>query len=171
MIKTSLNYLNRCCVVVTNSAITYENGAIIPTGFLTNLEADVAAMTAPELTKALKEAQADDKATMPKYEYPPEVLTFTDMVSIVGGDIDFSIPRNEIHFVRALDAQKAQDKTIYGGGALLSKRMAKAKEQAKEQATKETITWFLSEKEQGIIDQLGKGGDNDGKDGQTEERD
>ena len=54
---------------------------------------------------------------------------------------------------------------------MLSKRMAKAKEQAKEQATKETITWFLSEKEQGIIDQLGKGGDNDGKDGQTEERD
>jgi hypothetical protein len=171
MIKTSLNYLNRCCVVVTNSAITYENGAIIPTGFLTNLEADVAAMTAPELTKALKEAQADDKATLPKYEYPPEVLTFTDMVSIVDGDIDFSIPRNEIHFVRALDAQKAQDKTIYGGGALLSKRMAKAKKQAIEQATKETIRWFFSEKEQGIIDQLGKGGVNDGKDGQTKKAD
>jgi hypothetical protein len=156
---------------VTNSAITYENGAIIPTGFLTNLEADVAAMTAPELTKALKEAQADDKATLPKYEYPPEVLTFTDMVSIVDGDIDFSIPRNEIHFVRALDAQKAQDKTIYGGGALLSKRMAKAKKQAIEQATKEKIRWFLSEKEQGIIDQLGKGGVSDGKDGQTKKAD
>ena len=182
MIKTSLNYINRCCVVVTGTDITYENGAIVATGFLTNLEADVAAMTAPKLTKALKAAQADDKATLPKYEYPPEVLTFTDMKSIANGGIDFSIPRNEIHLVRALDAQKAQDKGIYGAGALLSKRLAKAKEQAKGQAKEQakeqakgqaekTIIWSLSEREQGIIDQLGKGGVSNGKDGQTEERD
>lgn len=170
MIKTSFNYLNRCCVVVTGTDITYENGAIVSTGFLTNLEADVAAMTAPKLTKALKAAQADDKANLPKYGYPTEVLTFTDMMSIVNGDIDFSIPRNEIHFVRALDEQKAQDKAIYGAGALLSKRLAKAKKQAIEQA-KKTIIWSLSEREQGIIDQLGKGGVSNGKDGQTEERD
>ena len=170
MTKISFNYLNRCCVVVTGTDITYENGAIVGTGFLTNLEADVAAMTAPKLTKALKAAQADDKATLPKYAYSPEVLTFADMGSIANGDIDFSIPRNETHFVRALDAQKAQDKGIYGSGALLSKRLAKAKEQAKEQAEK-TIIWSLSEREQGIIDQLGKGGVDNGKDGQTKERD
>ncbi len=59
--------------------VTYENGAVVRTGFRTNLEPGVAARTAPDLTRSVQ-AAADAVASrgrrhVPSYSYPPELLT------------------------------------------------------------------------------------------------
>lgn len=62
--------------------------------------------------------------------------------------IDFSVKRGECEFISALDVQRESKKTIFGGGLLLSERMA-AERMAEEREN--AIVWELSERERAII--------------------
>lgn len=57
--------------IVVGADITYENGAVVKTSFLTNMLGDVRAMTEPELLETLNEVQNLNTKKLPKYEYPP----------------------------------------------------------------------------------------------------
>lgn len=46
----------KCCAIITDSNITYENGAKVKTGFLTNLD-ECKVRTSVELRKAIEKAQ------------------------------------------------------------------------------------------------------------------
>ena len=48
------------CHVCAGCAVTYENGAVVNTGFKTNLEDGIAVRTAPELTAAIKAADREN---------------------------------------------------------------------------------------------------------------
>ena len=75
--------------VATGATITYDNGAVVKTSFVTNL-GNVKLATAPDLRKAIIEADAENKPKNehPKYQYPNEVFTPSslDMLSIRGID-------------------------------------------------------------------------------------
>jgi hypothetical protein len=66
------------CTLPCGGEITYENGAVVPTSFITNLE-DNRIRVAPELYQVIDEAntknQAQFKRSLPKYKYPNEVIT------------------------------------------------------------------------------------------------
>ena len=111
--------------VAANCSITYKNGAVVRTGFITNM-GEYVVETAPDLCLAVQAANdANVKAerkNLPKYEYPPEVLTAAraSWLSIHGED--FRVRRGDAAFIRKLDAQG--DKKVFGGGLLLSERAA-----------------------------------------------
>ena len=123
--------------VAANCSITYKNGAVVRTGFVTNM-GEYVVETAPDLCRALK--AADDanvksaRKQLPKYEYPPELLTAAraSWLSIHGED--FRVRRGDAAFIRKLDAQGG--KGIFGGGLLLSERAA-AERAAAERAAAE----------------------------------
>ena len=159
-------------------AVTYENGANVNTSFVTNLEdTNVIVKTAPSLYKAVDEAnervQAANKASLPKYEYPDNILTAAIVARWCKYGVEYTLNRSDCVKVTALDAQKETGDAIFGGGFLLGEEAAiersaaekaAAEKAAAEKAAAEKAAatkWKLSERELEIV--RGLGGDTDGK--------
>ena len=148
---TCFNKKAGVCAVCAYAEITYENGANVRTSFLTNLD-DARARSAPELyrrvMKANNEYQAQFRRELPKYEYPPEVVTAASLGILSQNGVEFAVMPEDCTFIRALDAQRQTGKSIFGGGLLLSAKAAKAAKAAK--------YWQLSERERFIVSELGR---------------
>lgn len=144
--------------IIAPAKITYDNGAVVATAFATNLCGGVRAMTAPVLYNALN-ALEQQKPTLPKYQYPSNVLMVNNLNKLCQAGVEFSVSADESVFIRQLDSQKEHKKTVFGGGLLMSDEKAKELQikelQAKElQAKKEQFMWQLSEQEQQTINEL-----------------
>lgn len=139
--------------IIAPAKITYDNGAAVDTCFVTNLCGDVRAMTAPKLYNALQ-ALEQQKPTLPKYQYPPNVLMANNLNKLCKAGIEFSVSANESVFISQLDSQKEQKKTLFGGGLLTSDEKAKELQIKELQAKNEQFIWQLSEREQQTINEL-----------------
>ena len=142
------------CAIPVGVSVTYENGAIVHTSFLTSLEGeDLRVRTAPDLYKAVDEANKEWtkglKKELPKYSYPDEVITSAMVARWSKYGIDFSVTVAESEPCSALDAQKPDGKAIFGKGYLLSERAAAERAAA--------TRWPLSERERAIVRRLSNG--------------
>lgn len=152
------------CAICCDGRVVYENGANVRTSFVTNLEPDTAARTAPALSAAVDEAVARTEAAkkmaeLPKYAYPDAVLTAALMAKYSHWGIEMEVPRSECAHIRKLDKQG--DRTIFGSGLLLSERLAAERATAERLAAeraarKEAIVWKLSEREKALQKMLGR---------------
>ena len=147
-------------------AVTYENGVSVNTSFVTNLEdAGVIVKTAPSLYKAVDEAnervQAANKASLPKYEYPDNILTAAIAARWCKYGVEYALNRSDCVKVTALDAQKETGDTIFGGGFLLGEDAAIERAAAEKAAAEKAaaIKWELSEREVEIVRELGGSSD------------
>lgn len=143
--------------------VTYENGASVNTSFVTNLgDADVIVKTAPGLYKAVDEAnkqvQAENKANLPKYEYPDNVLTAAIAARWCKYGVEYALNRSECVKVTGLDAQKETGGAIFGGGFLLGEGAATERAAAERAAAERAVAikWELSERELEIVCGLGR---------------
>ncbi len=134
-----LNYV--CC----GAPITYANGAIVPTSFITNM-GEYLVETAPDLQDAIKAAnkanRKDVVKELPKYVYPSAVITSAAMNYLSMHHTDFKLRREDCIFIRRMDAQVETGKVLFGGGFLLSERAAAESAAAH--------VWQLSEREREI---------------------
>ena len=170
---TMLGIRNAATFVITGVQITYENGANVNTSFVTNLEPEkVRLRSAPTLYKALKEANDKNLKEMhkelPKYTYPLHVVTAAMIAPYSRLGIDFVVTKAESMRIAELDEQKARGRAIFGGGYLVSDRIAAEREKAerekaerekaeREKAEREKAErWSLSERERAIIEELNK---------------
>ena len=141
--------------IITGSNITYENGADVPTAFLTNLDKYLL-RSCPDLAKQIEEANkaniAKVRKQVLKYKYPHFVVTAADFGYLAKWGIDLRIMAEDCFFIRALEEQKSHGKAIFGSGFLLSEKAAAEKAAAEKASAKE---WKLSENEKRIIASLG----------------
>ena len=158
----AFDYCDRAEAVALQCCVEYENGAKVPTSFLTNLEEGYAARSDPELYKAIDTAaKAYSKSKhkeIPKYSYPVEVMTAAKLGYLSKYGQSLRISRRESVKIRKLDSQEGTGKAIYGSGLLLSERAA-AERAAAERAAAEraaATAWPLSEREREIVRGLGK---------------
>jgi hypothetical protein len=165
-----LGYTTRenVCAVCTYAPVTYENGATVPTSFITNLgDGQIIAIAPSSMYEAIEKANDINEEMMhvhlPKYEYPVEVLTAAKFGYLAKYGQDMKIRRNDSLFIRQLDAMKESGKGIYGNALLLSERAAAeraaAERAAAERAAAEraaATVWKLSDREKEIIKSLGK---------------
>lgn len=110
----------RCCAICTGNQITYENGAKVPTSFVTNLE-ECAARTAPSLYQAVEEKNKENTKgkEIPSYEYPPNVVTSAMLAYLSKYGVDYKIShKDSTEKIGMLEAQKELGKGIFGGGHL-----------------------------------------------------
>ena len=153
--------------IICDADITYENGAIVHTAFVTSYGADVVAQTEPRLGKAIADAMkiinAERKKELPKYIYPDHVMTSAMLQRYSKYGIDLKVYRGECLGISALDEQRKKGKTIFGGGLLLSERAAAeraaAEKAAAEKAAAEKAAaerWGLSHREYEAIKALSK---------------
>ena len=139
--------------IICDADITYENGAIVRTAFVTSYGADVVAQTSPRLGKAIADAMetinSERKRKIPKYSYPDYVLTAAMLQKYSTYGIEMKVYRDECLAIAALDEQRKRGKTIFGGGLLISERAAAERAAAER--------WSLSLRERGIVRALSQG--------------
>ena len=159
IMRGSANY------VVCGCGVVYENGASVNTSFVTNMggnkivaAADLREILDDENKKNLKKLHRE----LPKYSYPDEVLTATMLCYMAAHGVSLEISERDVHFIRALDAQKASGKGLFGSGFLLSEKAAAEKAAAEKAAAEKaaaekvnTDIWKLSEREWEIVRGLG----------------
>ena len=145
------NYLPMSCHII------YENGADVPTSFLTNL-GSFKIETCPELRQLVDELNTRnvnaDAVELPGYTYPDCVMT-SIRISPTAKYMALQVPPEDASFARALDAQSAQKKTVYGACFLLSEKAAAEKAAAEKRAQ---FVWELSDREKALVKSLGKHG-------------
>ena len=92
-----------------------------------------------EFTKTLRKS-------LPKYSYPPHIITapWVGVLSRLG--IEFSVPVAESEGISGLDSQKPSGKEIFGKGYIVSDAVKAEREKAER--------WELSARELAIIDKL-----------------
>ena len=151
----------RLDTIVCDANITYENGAVVRTAFCTSLPSEYVAESAPdlgeEINRVCDELKKRNVKSLPKYEYPDEVLTAAKLQWMATHHTELRIRRGECCKIGALDAQKAVGKTIFGSGLLLSEHAA-AERAAAERAAAERAAakvWTLSERERAVQAMLG----------------
>ena len=150
------------CAIVADANITFENGAVVRCGFLTNLEAEYVLKTEPELAKRIKVVcdalSREQHKEFPKYVYPDHIITCALAQKYAKYGVPYAVKRSDMLFVRGLDAQKEQGKSIFGGGLLLSEKAAAEKAAAEKAAAEKAAAhvWELSTRERALVDGLGR---------------
>ena len=172
--KKSVMDLNH---IVTKCTITYENGATVPTSFITNLETDGTVLeSAPDLSDLIQskddELQKANKKSLPKYVYPDHVITAARVNWFCAHHTPYKLNRRDCCHIGKLDAM--DEKSIFGGGLLLSERAAAeraaaeraaaeraaAERAAAERAAAERAAahkWELSPRELEMVRMIGEG--------------
>lgn len=152
-----------CTALPCALPVIYENGASVNTSFLTNLEPrHIRLRSAPKLQAMVQEGIDEFTRTLkkqlPKYSYPPHIITAAWVGALSRLGIEFSVPVEESEGISGLDAQKAAGKAIYGKGYIVSDAVKAEREKAeREKAEREKAErWELSEREYAIIDKLNK---------------
>ena len=143
--------------------ITYENGAQVPTSFVTNLEpATTRVRTAPALYRAVKMADDVNRAAvsrqLPRYEYPDNIITAAMVQRWCKYGVEYRLDVADSLPISALDAQKERGLGIFGNGFLLGSsaaaERAAAERAAAERAAAERAAaerWKLSESEKLMV--------------------
>lgn len=144
-------------ILAAGCAITYENGALVNTSFVTNLETEYIVRSCPDLCQAVAKANAEARAVrvkhVPKYKYPNHVATLSQFNYFSAHDTFFGVRRGDAVRISAMDEQRQCGKTCFGGGLLLSHQAAAKKAAAKKAAA---IEWNLSDREMDIVCRLSK---------------
>lgn len=142
--------------IVADANITYANGACVRTAFVSNLFGDTAIILAPDLREAVE--VANNAANPPKkratYAYPPHVVSGALLSKYVTRGLSLRVPRSEVYMIKGIDSMGKRK--IFGGGALVSDRVAKELEDALKGPDH---VWELSERERGIIRRLSAEGE------------
>jgi len=140
--------------VLCGEGVTYENGAVVNTSFVTNLPKvqDYRIIIPVELRRAVKEADKEsrDKVELSRYRHPMEFWTLPVLSKIAKGDEDYYVRKDVVQEVQNLDCLKEQGKSLYGGGFLFSSAAAR------EAAAREAAALILSERELCIVAELDK---------------
>ena len=114
-----------CTALPLAVAVLYENGASVNTSFLTNLEdRSIRFRSAPKLYAMVSEGVDEFTRTLrkslPKYSYPPHIITSAWVGALSRLGIEFSVPVAESEGISGLDAQKEAGKAIFGKGYIVS---------------------------------------------------
>lgn len=158
--------------VVVGVTIEYENGAKVPTSFVTNLDT-YQIRTAPDLYKQLDDVvnslHQHKVRKLQKHEFDNHIVYPAGLGKLAKYGVEFKIRPDECaYFSGTLDAMKDAIKRgevkkgtkIFGGAYLVSDAVTQAQAQAQAQVHAQVHApkhvWKLSERELKIVEQLNK---------------
>ena len=153
----------RCRYLPIGLETLYSNGATICTSFVTSM-GPWRIELCPDLYATLAVPNEVNRRaatkTLPNYEYPGNVCSVA-MNRLARYGQALRIADEDAAFTRALDAQRAVGKAIFGGGFLLSEKAAAEKAAAEKAAAEKAAAekWRLSDRELELIAKLGGGAD------------
>ncbi len=147
-------------VVCTGAQITYDNGARVNTGYITNLSPDILTESAPDLHDALEAADKVNRQQqakqVTKLSLPDHIVTTARMNYLAVHGTAWRVKAGDGIFVRKLDNYAGG---IFGGGLLLPDAIA-AERAAAERAAAERAAALkvpLSDREKALVRAMAKG--------------
>ena len=105
--------------LVTDSHVIYENGAVVATGFITNLPSSLRVWLCPQLNDRIKAVQKAPAKEKKVHTYSANVISAAVLTKIVARGIELRVPKAESAHIREMNG-----KSIFGGGYLISSRLA-----------------------------------------------
>ena len=134
-----------------------DNGALVKTAFVTSFDAHIAAMTAPDLGRAIVAAQEEQSKSLPRYDYPRQYFD-GDNASEDGPTMVLVLRyiKKECAQVGRLDAQLAVKKIHIRRGAFAFHRSRRETRPCRSGRKKGAIKWSFSERELKLIEELGR---------------
>ena len=144
--------------IVCGIGIRYENGAVVPTSFITNMTPEIGVWVCPQLVDAIKAAQAEPYKTKQKFVYPDNIITSATIQKLAHHGAELVIPRKSCRYIKDSDTAKAQGRSLFGGGYILSDRAAAERAAAERAAAERAAATRLaiSPRERRIIEELNK---------------
>ena len=123
--------------IIAAAMITYENGAVVRTGFTTNMTPGTRVWICPELRRRIEEtqkkAEKEKKKAVTKVFHSPYVTSAALLQKFAGGEREWKIPAAESAYVTHVGESRYR---LFGVGILLSQRM-KEEQQLREQQLRE----------------------------------
>lgn len=153
------SFFEGACYCIFSVPIRYENGAVVNTGFVTNMRKGVRIWADPTLRDAVRKVQETEPTTQ-VYDYPKNLVTAARLNKVANcGTLE--ILDTESVYIRNLDNNKEIGKGLYGSGFLIStaaaERVEAAAEKARAAAEKARATKItLSPREREIVAALDK---------------
>lgn len=116
-------------VLVRQISMTFDNGALVPINFVTNLLGDAAVVVAPRLLKAIKECPSQRKkaSLIAKITRPRNLICPSNLSFYSNIDEDFTIKRSECEPMSSIGGKK-----FFGNNLLISDRVAERIERERE---------------------------------------
>lgn len=161
------NASKHCTFLPLGVTITYGNGAVVNSSFVTNLyPSDIILYNAPKLYKLVKEAEEKAKdernKRVAKYRYDDHLLFSHQIDKISEAGLEFTLHRDECALLSKLDCQSEMGKAMFGKAFLLNDKKTdefvalkkEAEALKKEAERKRTIVWDFSEREFAILKEL-----------------
>lgn len=144
------------CSILTDASIKYANGAVVKTSFVTNIVPDTRIWINADLKKQIEECCIEPTAQTEKKSYPANVINSASCGKLLSNGVNLKIPTSESEYIRNLDELHSIGKRIFGGGMLLSDRIAGIMEEKKriEREADFVREVSLSEREHKIIERL-----------------
>ena len=145
--------------IVSNISVIYANGANVNTSFVTNMLPGVECCIIPELNKAVRAALEPIKPKT-RLHYPDNITSSALLGMLADRDIEFFIPSEE-----CIRVSKCGGKDIFGGGLLMSDRLAAEYAEKRQQCEvikkdlekQNTINISLSPQEREVVKLLNYG--------------
>ena len=134
--------------IISDVNITYENGAVVRTGFITNMIPDLRIWCCPEMKDLVEEAQPEEDKTKQGFVYPDNIVTAATLGKITTRHIELKIRKASCEPIKTSDSAEEQGRSLYGGGFILSDKAAA------ERAAATRLN--LSDRERAIIERLNK---------------
>ena len=134
--------------IIAGASITYANGAVVATSFISNLFPDLKLWVCPEIVNILKKAQADQAKSLKGFIYPDNLVTAATLQKLAHHNTSLKVRKASCFYVKDAAAAKAAGRSLFGGGYLLSTSAA-AERAAAERAAATPI--LLSDAERSII--------------------
>ena len=142
-------------LVLSFSSITYENGAVVNTSFITNMDDEHNAIVIDEgLNKAVADAQPNNATTLTAYNRPANCLTVMDFQRFAYCGDSLTVKHDQVNFITNIDALRDIGKGLYGGGFLVSDKVAEKAKAEKAKAEKAKTPLELSPAELEIVEKL-----------------
>ena len=137
--------------VFIGTSITYENGAVVGTAFITNLLGDIQCMSAPDLAAELKRVQKTP-SPLRKFSYPNSVLRAAQLNTFATRGIPFCVHKKSCHVTRNVGLEKK----LFGNSLLLSEKAAAEKAAAEKAAAEKAAgnELVLSAEDLAVIKEL-----------------
>ena len=105
--------------IIADADIIYDNGAVVRTGFITNLPSDIRIWCCPQLKQAIMKAQETPSKAKKGFVYPDNIVTAATLGKLAAHATEFIVRKKSCQYIHDSDSAKAQGRSLYGGGLYL----------------------------------------------------
>ena len=112
----SAHEIDELCYLPVYAPVEYENGAVVSTGFITNMVPGLKIWIPAGLRRKIREVQRDDDP-IDEYLIPPCVITSARLGKLAGvAGCELKLRPDEVAYIKNLDSMEEKGKGLYGGG-------------------------------------------------------